>query len=96
MVYTKMPARRVTRRAPRKNLSGKGFLDVMSKIGNFFKDSKIISTVASLIPHAGAQGVARVAGAVGLGRRRAPKRRTQRGGSMVLNNSMHGMRRIPL
>ena len=90
-----MPARRVTRRAPRKNLSGKGFLDVMGKIGNFFKDSKIISTVASLIPHPAAQGVARVSGALGLGRRR-PKRRTQRGGAMILNNSMHGMRKIPL
>ena len=93
-----MPARRSApkRRVSRKTLQGAGFLDVMGKIGSFFKDSKIISTVASLIPHPAAQGVARVSGALGLGRRRAPKRRTLHGGAMVLNNSMHGMRRIPL
>ena len=94
-----MPARRSApkRRVSRKTLHGAGFLEVMGKIGSFFKDSKIISTVASLIPHPAAQGVARVSGALGLGRRRrAPKRRTLHGGAMVLNNSMHGMHRIPL
>ena len=93
-----MPARRSApkRRVSRKTLHGAGFLDFFKSVGGFLKDSKIISTVASMIPNGGAQTVGRLAGAVGLGRRRAPKRRTQRGGAMVLNNSMLGMRRIPL
>ena len=52
---------------------GKGFFDVIKKVGGFLKDSKILSTVASMVPHPGVQAVGRVAGQLGLGRKRKRK-----------------------
>ena len=78
--------RRVARRRP---MRGRGFFgnlwsgvkSVGSKIGNFVKDQKLISKGLALIPHAGAQAAAKVAGQVGLRprrRRRVARRRTVR------------------
>ena len=75
-----MPVKRG--RKQKKNLNGKGFFDVIKKVGNFIKDNKILSTVGSLIPHPGVQAAARLAGSVGLGRKK--KRKTQKGGAMNL------------
>ena len=76
-----MPKRKIGRK---KNLKGKGFFDVIKKIGGFLKDTKILSTVGSMIPHAGVQTAARLAGSVGLGRKK--KRKTQKGGAKGVMN----------
>lgn len=71
-------------------LHGEGFFgDVWSgikKATGFLKDNKIISSVASLIPHPAAQSVGRVAGSLGFGR----KGRGQAGrGETVLPGSIN-------
>ena len=57
-----------------RQMHGDGFFsDVwkgIKKVGGFLKDNKVISNVASLIPHAGAQNVGKVAGVLGFGRKR--------------------------
>jgi hypothetical protein len=58
---------------------GRGFLDFLKPVAGFLKDSKIISSVASLIPHPVGQTVGQVARAVGLGRKRKGRRRCMRG-----------------
>ncbi len=60
-----------TRRRPRK---GKGFMDILGKVGNFLKDTKLISTVSGLIPHPAGQAISGVAGSLGLGRKRRVRR----------------------
>lgn len=64
------------RKTPRKVLiinpqHGTGFFgdvwDGVKKVGGFLKDSKILSTVGSMIPHAGVQTGARFLGQLGLG-----------------------------
>ena len=90
-----MPKRKVGRK---KNLKGEGFMDfirgvgnVAKKVGGFLKDTKILSTVGSMVPHAGVQSAARLAGSIGLGRKRKPgpkKGKSQRGGAM----NLHGVR----
>jgi len=73
----------------KKGQKGKGFMDVMKKIGGFLKDTKILSTVGSMIPHPGVQAAARLAGSVGLGRKGKKKKGQKgRGANMVL----HGVR----
>ena len=83
-----MPKRK-TGRKQKKNLKGEGFMDfikgvgnVMKKVGGFVKDNKILSTVGSMVPHPGVQAAARLAGSVGLGRKK--KRKTQKVGAMNL------------
>ena len=78
--------RRTVRR--RRTMRGSGFFgDLWSGIKkgfNYVKDNKLLSKGLALIPHPGAQKLAGVAGAVGLGRRRV--RRTTRsmsGGSSI-------------
>ena len=48
---------------------GEGFLgdlwDGVKKVGGFLKDSKILSTVGSMIPHPGVQAGARIIGQLG-------------------------------
>ncbi len=82
-----MPKRR------KQDLNGKGFKDfirgvgnIAKKVGGFLKDTKILSTVGSMVPHAGVQTAARLAGSVGLGRKK--KRKAQKGGAM----NLHGVR----
>lgn len=58
---------------------GKGIFDFLKKTHNFIRDNKLISTIGSMIPHAGAQKVASVAGALGYGKRRRRPRRTGAG-----------------
>jgi len=65
------PKKRSSRR--RKPQHGEGFFDVIKKVGGFLKDSKILSTVASMVPHPGVQAVGRVTGQLGLGRKRKSK-----------------------
>ena len=66
----------------------KGIANVAKKVGYFLKDTKILSTVGSMVPHAGVQTAARLAASVGLGRKRKPgpqKGKTkQSGGAMNL------------
>ena len=76
-----MPKRK-TGRKQKKNLKGEGFMDFMKgvgnvakKVGGFLKDTKILSTVGSMVPHAGVQTAARLAGSVGLGRKKNAKHR---------------------
>ena len=58
----------------RRKQSGKGVLD----IAKFVRDQKLISKGLGLIPHPGAQAAAQIASLVGLGKKRAPKKK-QRG-----------------
>lgn len=74
----------------KRNQKGKGFLDVMKKIGGFLKDTKILSTVGSMIPHAGVQTGARLLGSVGLGRKGRKGRKGQKGKGA--NMVLHGVR----
>ena len=74
----------------KKNLNGKGFFDVIKKIGGFIKDNKILSTVGSMIPHPGVQAAARLAGSVGLGRKGRKGRKGQKGKGA--NMVLHGVR----
>ena len=62
-----MPPKKKKTRKPQ---HGKGFFDVLKKVGGFLKDTKLLSTGLSLIPHPGAQMAGRVAGQIGLGRGR--------------------------
>ena len=85
-------------RARKLNMQGEGFMDFINGVGNFFKKTKLLSTIGSVIPIPGVQAVARVAGSLGygvpkrkVGRHRKPgpkKGRKQRGGSIAL----HGVR----
>jgi len=67
----------------RRRQNGKGLFSSIGKafsgVNNFLKNTKAISTIGSLIPHAGAQKVSGVAGALGYGRRRRPRRTAQKG-----------------
>ena len=74
----------------KRNQKDKGFFDVMKKIGGFLKDTKILSTVGSMIPHAGVQTAARLAGSVGLGRKGRKGRKGQKGKGA--NMVLHGVR----
>jgi hypothetical protein len=58
----------------KRNQNGKGFLDVIKKVGGFLKDTKILSTVGSMIPHAGVQTGARLLGSIGLGKGKGKKK----------------------
>ena len=49
---------------------GRGLWDAIKGAWNWVKDNKVISTVASMIPHPLAQRVGGVAGQLGLGRRK--------------------------
>lgn len=71
----------VRRRVHRKR--GAGFFDFLGKIHNFIKSNKIISRVASLIPHPVARTVGTAAGALGYGRRRRRVARRRRGGRFM-------------
>ncbi|MDR3680475.1 MAG: hypothetical protein P4L41_10960 [Flavipsychrobacter sp.] len=48
---------------------GTGLWDSIKNAFNWVKDNKIISTVASLIPHPAGQAVGNIAGQLGFGRR---------------------------
>lgn len=89
--------KRITRQ---RRMQGKGFMDVIKKINNFLKKTKLVSTVGSalgnVIPIAGTIG--RVAGSAGYGRRkkRAPKKKlmsSRRGGALSLPGGR--LRRTP-
>lgn len=58
-------------------MAGGGFWsaikDAVGSVAKFVKDNKLISKGLALIPHAGAQGASKVAGAIGLGRKRGPR-----------------------
>ena len=69
-------------------MTGKGFMDFIKGVGNFIKDNKLISTGLSLIPGQYGQMGSRIAGAVGLGRRRKKGKKKMHGGKMVLNGQM--------
>ena len=84
-----MPARKKAgAKRPRKNIRGAGFFgdlwdgvkSVGSKVIPFVAQNGLLSKGLSLIPHPGAQSAAKLAGAVGLGRkRRAPRKARGRG-----------------
>ena len=64
----------------RKNQNGEGFMDfingvgnVAKKVGGFLKDTKILSTIGSMVPHPGVQAGARIAGSLGFGRKHGYK-----------------------
>ena len=54
----------------RKRQRGRGILDFLAPVGNFFKNSRIISSVASMIPNPIAQTIGVGANMLGLGRPR--------------------------
>lgn len=66
---------------------GEGFFGdlwdkVIKPVGGFLKDSKILSTVGSLIPHPGVQAGARMAGQLGFSTHKtAMKNRKKVGGA---------------
>ncbi len=69
----------------RRRIGGSFFGNVwngIKKAANFVKDNKLISKGLALIPHPGAQAAAKVAGTVGIGRRRRRVYRRRRGGAM--------------
>ena len=75
-----MPAKTKTGAGKKKKKQkGKGFFgDVFNGIKkgfNFLKDNKVISGVASLIPHPGAQGIAQGARLFGMGKGKKHKLR---------------------
>ena len=85
----------------KRSMRGDGFFgDLWSGVksaANWVKDNKIISKVGGLIPIPEVQTAAKLAGAVGLGRRRAHKHRphkskAQRGGSAVGAIALPGVR----
>ena len=56
-----------------RRMRGRGFMDFISKAGDFLKKSKLISTVGSALGAAGipfASQIGSVAGSLGFGRRR--------------------------
>lgn len=56
---------------PRKRkLKGRGIKEVLGKVNDFLKRTKIISRVAGIIPHPVAQGIGTVAGLAGYGRKK--------------------------
>ena len=64
----------------RKNQNGEGFMDfingvgnVAKKVGGFLKDTKILSTIGSMVPHPGVQAGVRIAGSLGFGRKHGYK-----------------------
>ena len=85
--------KKAARTRKQRQLHGNGFFgDIWSgikSVGNFVKDNKLISTGLSLIPHAGAQTAGRIAGQLGLGRKR---KHMSGGGSLVLSNAMGSMK----
>ena len=95
----------------RKNQNGEAFMDFIKGVGNaakkvfgVLKDTKILSTVGSIIPHPGVQAAARVAGSVGLGGRKhgykrkpGPKKgKKQSGKGINLHGVRSGARAAPL
>ena len=74
--------RRVTRRAygTHRRVThrrGKGFMDVVNKVGNFLKRTKLVSNVANVLGSAGipyANAIGSVAGKFGYGKRRVNRR----------------------
>jgi hypothetical protein len=80
-----MPVKRKTKR---RQMGGSAFTDFftktipngLKKAANFVKDQKLISKGLALIPDGRAQAAAKIAGQVGLGRRRR-KHRPQMGGA---------------
>lgn len=83
------------RPARSKGRRGRGFFgDLWSgikKVGSWVKDNKIISKVASAIPHPAAQRVGAVASTLGLGRKRRRVRRGRRRGG---NRFVAGLKKI--
>ena len=71
----KATTRKSTRKTRKSTMRGKGIKDVL----RFVKDNKIISQGLGILPFAGAQVAGKLAGMVGLGRRR---RSTRRAGTM--------------
>lgn len=72
---------------------GRGFLDVLSGIGSFIKDNKLISTIGSMIPHPAAQRVAGIASMAGLGKKKKGRKGGSKGGSF-LNKTQENLLRI--
>ena len=73
-----MPVRRSHRvhRLRHKRQRGRGFMDWISKAGDFLKSSKLVSTVGNALGSAGvpfASQIGSVAGSLGYGRRRRGK-----------------------
>jgi hypothetical protein len=72
------------RRRPRRRRHGGAFWDdvknAFSQAHDFVKRNKLISRVASIIPHPAAQGISTAAGILGYGRRRRVVRRRPRMG----------------
>jgi hypothetical protein len=91
-----MPRKSNARPRTRKTLKGKGFMDFLSGVGNFLKDTKLLSTGLSLIPHPAGRIAGGVAGALGLGRKRKAKRKPQSGGRMVLPGVRSGTNQLNL
>ena len=63
-----MAKRKTTGGGKKKKQKGKGFLDFIKKGVNFLRDNKVISTVASLVPHPAGQAVASGARMFGFGK----------------------------
>ena len=61
---------------PRRKQTGKG---VLGDIANYVKNQKLISKGLGLIPHPAAQAAAQIAGLVGLGRVKKPRKKKQVG-----------------
>ena len=71
-----MPAKTKTGAGKRKKKQkGKGFLDFIKKGVNFLRDNKVISTVASMVPHPAGQAVASGAKLFGFGKGKKHKLR---------------------
>ena len=90
-----MPRKSNARPRTRKTLQGEGFMDFLSEVGNFLKDTKLLSTGLSLIPHPAGRMAGGVAGALGLGKKRKAKRK-QNGGRMVLSGVRSGTTQLNL
>ena len=58
----------------RKRMRGRGIMDFLGGVNDFLKKSKIISTVAGMIPSGIGQGIGLGAGLLGYGRRRRVRR----------------------
>ena len=76
----------ISRRGGRRKMRGKGFMEFFKRVGNWFKDNKIISKVGNALGAAGvpyASKIGEVAGSIGLGRKRGGALRLAGNGSRL-------------
>ena len=69
MPHMRYDRRRLMGRGKRR-MRGRGIMDFLGKANDWLRNSKIISTVAGMIPSGIGQGVSGVASILGYGRRR--------------------------